>query len=361
MIQRLRPLRTALPGKQPRFAAQYLIALAAWAIASLPGQGVAQDGSPQAKAAADAPYVQHEIKVKSTRDGSLQPARLDVPKPYQAEGAPVPLVVLLHSWSSDYRQGNAELERMAGEAGWLCVMPNFRGPNRQPAACGSPLAQQDILDAVDWVTERYRVDRQRIYLCGSSGGGHMTMLMAARYPKVWRAASAWVGISDLTAWHTLHENDRYGQMMRAACGGRPGDSAEVDAQYRERSPLTYLDNIGALPLDLGHGIHDGHTGSVPIRHSLQAFNQVVSGHVAAGKPNQTITEAEIEQLSQRNGRLKAPQPGDETVDKAWGRQIYLRRQSGNTRVSIFEGGHEGIAAAMMDWFLKHGGSEAKGQ
>ncbi len=341
-------------GRRARFG----LVLAALVIVSATGmadRAWAQDGSPQAKAAPDAPYVQHEIQITSTRDRSTQSARLDVPKSYQADGPAVPLVVLLHSWSADYRQGNAALERMVGEAGWLCVMPNFRGPNRQPEACGSPLAQQDILDAVEWVAERYRVDRRRIYLCGTSGGGHMTMLMAARYPKVWRAASAWVGISDLAAWHRLHENDRYGEMLRASCGGRPGDSPEVDTQYRERSPLTYLANVGDLALDIAHGIHDGHTGSVPIRHTLEAFNAVVKGHVATGKPDETITEDEILQLSQRNGRLKAPRPGDELLDEAWRRQIYLRRQSGNTRVSIFEGGHEGIAAAMMEWFKTHGG------
>jgi len=358
MNRLLRAFATAVHPVLPQWFACAAVALAVTAAAG-PNVAVAQDGAPQAKATADAPYVQHEIKIPSSRDKSLQAARLDVPKSYNPDGAPVPLVVLLHSWSADYKQGNSTLERMAGQAGWLLVMPNFRGPNRVPSALGSPLAQQDILDAVDWVVERYRVDQSRIYLCGVSGGGHMTMLMAGKYPKRWRAASAWVGISDVASWHTLHENDRYGQNMRDACGGRPGDSPEVDAQYRARSPLTYLANVGDLPLDLGHGIHDGHTGSVPIRHSLDAFNAVVKGHVSAGQPDVTITEEEIQQLSQRNGRLKAPKEGDELLDAAWGRQIYLRRQSGNTRVSIFEGGHEGIAAAMMDWFMKHGGKEVK--
>ena len=170
MNRLLRPFATVA------FTASIGVALAMGAAA------VAQDGAPQAKAAADAPYVQHEIQVTSTRDGSVQPGRLDVPKSYNPQGDPVPLVVLLHSWSAGYKQGNATLERMVGEAGWLCVMPDFRGPNRMPEACGSPLAQQDILDAVDWVAQRYRVDSSRIYLCGTSGGGHMTMLMAGKYP-----------------------------------------------------------------------------------------------------------------------------------------------------------------------------------
>src|SRR5690606_37074546 len=108
--------------------------------------------------------------------------------------------------------------QLAAARGWLCVMPNFRGPNQQPEACASALAQADILDAVDWVKAHYRIDPTRIYLCGASGGGHMTMMMAAKYPDRWRAASAWVGISDLAAWHRLHAGDNYGKMLRNSCG-----------------------------------------------------------------------------------------------------------------------------------------------
>ena len=40
----------------------------------------------------------------------------------------------------------------------------------------------------------------------------MTMLMAARYPERWKAASAWVGISDLISWHGRHRGSKYGNM-----------------------------------------------------------------------------------------------------------------------------------------------------
>ena len=50
--------------------------------------------------------------------------------------------------------------------------------------------RQDILDAVDWVLKRYPVDEKRIYLTGTSGGGHMSMLMAGRPRALRRRASA---------------------------------------------------------------------------------------------------------------------------------------------------------------------------
>ncbi len=295
-------------------------------------------------------YQSVEIEVASTADGAKQRCRLNIPQGYNSNGPSVPLVVLLHSWSADYRQANPVLERLAAVNGWLCLRPDFRGPNQHPEACGSALAQQDILDALDFVLQNYRVDQERVYLCGASGGGHMTMMMAARHPKRWRAASAWVGISDLTAWHARHANSRYGEMMRKSCGGRPGESEAIDAEYRNRSPIHFLDGVGNLPLDLAAGIHDGHQGSVPISHTLNAFNVIAQSHKA-----KMISPEEMNQLSQKNGRLAQPQPGDEMRDDAWERDIYLRRQAGNTRVSIFEGGHEGIAEAMMAWFLEHGG------
>ncbi len=299
---------------------------------------------------ADAPNADLPQRTKfefvSTADQSLQAAYLSGPT--NTRQAAVPLVVSLHSWSADFEQRQPELEKLVAERGWFCLQPNFRGANDDPLACASPAAQQDILDAVRWTIEHRAIDANRIYLTGDSGGGHMTMMMSAKFPTQWRAASAWVGISDLSRWHATHRDDRYGAMLRQVCGGAPGDSPAVDEQYRLRSPITFLKNATSIPLDISSGIHDGHSGSVPTRHTLEAFNAIAS---AVG--TQVVSEDEIQQLSVDNGRLKNPTPGDLLFDKSFSRQIYLRRWAGNARVSIFEGGHEGIATATMAWFDEH--------
>ena len=324
-----------------------LLAIVSPASAQSPAPQIAGESEPVAPLPPPN-FKQLNIEVPSSLDKTPQPCRLDIPHGYAKDGEPVPLVVLLHSWSGDYRQGNGVLERLVAAQGWLCLMPNFRGPNLQPEACASALAQQDILDAIDWVCQRYRIDQKLIYLCGSSGGGHMTMMMAGRHGKRFRAASAWVGISDLAAWHQKHERTRYGDMLRKSCGGRPGQSQDIDAQYRNRAPIHFLKEVGDLPLDLAAGIHDGHKGSVPIVHTLNAFNAIAQAQGAA-----EISPAEIEQLSALNGRLQKPHPTDEGHDEAWARDYYLRRSAGSSRVTIFEGGHEGIPAAMLAWFLSH--------
>ncbi len=176
----------------------------------------------------------------------------------------------------------------------------------------------------------------------------MTMLMAARYPKPWRAASAWVGISDLTAWHQRHQGTKYGNMLEKCTEGAPGDSPQVDAQYVARSPLTHLAAGKDVAIDIAAGVHDGHTGSVPIRHSIEGFNEI-----AKASGSVPVSEQEIQQISRHDGRLESPADGDTGFDPSFGRDYYLRRRAGNARLTIFEGGHEGIATAAMAWFEDH--------
>lgn len=292
------------------------------------------------------PLPRQRIRFQSTADQSEQEAILMLPDNWERVVS-VPMVVSLHSWSADLTQRN-DLERFVHDRGWIYLFPNFRGVNQRPEACASALAQQDILDAVDWVSKKYFVDQKRVYLTGTSGGGHMTMMMASRFPKRWRAASAWVGISDLTKWHEKHRGSKYGNMLEKCCGGAPGDSDEVDQEYAARSPVTHLAGARDVAIDIAAGIRDGHDGSVPIHHSIEAFNLIAG---ARGEPG--VSQQEMDQLSVRGGRLGAPQSQDVGFDPSYGRQHFLRRRAGNARLTIFDGDHEGIATAAMAWFEQH--------
>lgn len=289
-----------------------------------------------------------DLTVRSSLDGSDQPSRWWSPE--SANSEPRPLLVYLHSWSSDYRQDNSPWQREAVARGWIYLHPNFRGVNRTPAACGSPLARQDVLDAIDEVSRRVRVDRRRVYLAGTSGGGHMALLLAAYHPERFSAASAWVGISDLAEWYRFHapegKRDHYAQMTVDALGGAPGSSDAVDAEYRARSPLFHLARAKDVPLDMAAGVTDGQTGSVPIAHSLQAFNVVASA--TGGEP---VTDEEARQLVAA-GRLAAPRPSDQESDATMGRAIFLRRAAGPSRVTIFDGGHEGLPRPACEWLAR---------
>lgn len=279
----------------------------------------------------------HRFEVRSSADGSLQPSYVYLPT---ERGAPAPLAVLLHTWSFDLEQRDSTVEAEAERRGWILLAPNFRGRNDHPQACGSPAAQQDILDAVAWVRSHYSVDNRRIYLLGLSGGGYMTMLMAARHQDLWAAASAWVGISDLTAWYTSHSEDRYGEMMRACFGGSPTASDSTAREFQARSPVTHLSSRNRVPMDLAAGRSDS---VVAASHTLRAFQLIAPGVVA---------DADIDMLMADSPGLPAPAPADTTSDPLLGRRIFLRRVSGPSRVTIFEGGHEWVPRAAIDWLAK---------
>jgi len=285
------------------------------------------------------------LNIPSTIDGEQQPVRYWIPE--QATKQPTPILVSLHTWSSDNTQDRSPWLAEAVKREWVYIMPNFRGANHHPEAGGSPLARQDILDALDWAQKTYNIDSERIYLAGASGGGHMSMLMAGHHPDRFSAVSSWVGISDLALWYRFHTKDgkegRYAQMIRACCGGPPGSSKEVDAQYHDRSPIFHLQNVGNLPVDLNTGVRDGKDGSVPIHHTLRAYNVI-----AQSLDEPTIPVATMDQLW-RDSKLANPQPGDEVADKSFPCKIFLRRHAKSSRVTIFDGGHEAHPAAAAAW------------
>lgn len=291
------------------------------------------------------------VKVRSTLDHTEQPVLYWAPDTAASE--PTVLFVFLHSWSGDYRQANDKWLAQAVERGWIYLHPNFRGRNDHPEACGSKLARQDILDAIDFAENEWNVDASRIYLCGVSGGGHMAMLMAGHHPERFSAVSAWVGISDLAAWHNFHAPRllpaNYAQMVGLSTGGPPGFFDHIDAEYRDRSPLFHIARATNLPLDLNTGINDGHTGSVPVSQTLRAFNAVAH---ANGDAASVVDEATLSSLWDEGG-LKFRPIDASGFDSLYGVNIRLRRASGKARVTVFEGGHESFPVPACDWLAAH--------
>jgi len=290
------------------------------------------------------------VDVTSTKDGT--PQKVVYYQPDSAAknlaGAPVPLLVFLHSWSGSIEQGPM-LVGLAKQRGWVMIAPAFRGINNHPEACASDLASQDIIDAVEYAKAHARVDTNRIYLVGGSGGGHMSLVMASRAPDLWAGVSAWVPISDLTAWHaeSSARKNNYAKMIEQCCGGKPGPATE--AQYRHRSPLFHLAAAKGVPLDINTGIHDGHTGSVPVSHSLYAFNVLAT-------PDKQVS-AEAIDFMVREQKIPAALASETQADPERQKATLFRRASGNARVTVFEGGHDSESSAGVLWLSR----QRKGQ
>ena len=198
-----------------------------------------------------------EQVVKSSVDGKPQPVVIGVPETLGQEATP--LLVGIHTWSADYRQMVSHFAPLCARYGWLMVLPHFRGPNLDSNPCcteasGSLLAQHDVVDAVHYMQANYPVDPARQYLIGGSGGGHMSLMMAGKHPELWAAVSAWCPVSHLREWY--EQGNSYAPHIAACCGGRPGDSPEVDFEYLRRSPRTFLTNAANTRLQIAHGDKD---------------------------------------------------------------------------------------------------------
>ncbi|MDD5484194.1 MAG: prolyl oligopeptidase family serine peptidase [Kiritimatiellae bacterium] len=256
-----------------------------------------------------------------------------------------PLLVALHTWSGSYRQPEPDYARWCIQNGWCFIHPHFRGPNWTPQALGSELVVQDIVSAVQFALKTYGIDQDQIYLIGVSGGAHAALLMAGRRPDIWAGVSAWCGICDLRQWWKERgPKNRYSQNIEAACGGCPEIDGRAAEECVKRSPAAYLANARTVNLDINAGVKDGRSGSVPFTHSLRAFNIVA-------QENDKICESDIEWFYKE---MKAPSRLlGEVFDPLYGRQKPLfRKISKNVRVTIFDGGHEIIPAAALNWLAQ---------
>jgi pimeloyl-ACP methyl ester carboxylesterase len=288
------------------------------------------------------PTYAQDIKYKTSIDQSLQAMMIYKAKAQKKR----PLLVALHSWSGNYRQTGWQNDALqwCHENDWNFIHPNFRGANSNPDACGSEKAVQDIIDAVKYIQNNSLVDSDRIYLIGSSGGGHAALLLAGRAPQIWAGVAAWVPISDLNAWWAQKnkQKSKYARNIEKVAGGKPDKDASAHEQCHLRSPLSYLHLAKKVNVDISAGISDGHKGgSVPFTHSLYAFNQVV--------PDKEKFPESIIEKSYRTqslpASLKAPQ-----ADPLYGKKhLIYRQESLHARINIFQGGHEIIPHAALNW------------
>lgn len=290
------------------------------------------------------------VKITSSLDKTEQPCYFWAPP--EAKTQKVPLVVGLHTWSYSYREITSHYTDVLDWCranGWAMVCPDFRGPNSTPQACGSDLAVQDIVDAIEYAKKAVKIDEDRVYIIGGSGGGHMALLMAGRHPEIWAGVAAFCPITDCARWYgDLVKSRRKNKvkMFESACGGAPKAGGRILEEYRHRSPLTHLENAkkAGVHIYIMTGIHDGHKGSVPVGHSFRAFNAL-----AAEKDRFSDDEIAYIENNQAPGTLKYSGAEDPFYPEQM--KIHVRRTSGNVRLTICEGGHACNYDAGFD-FLK---------
>jgi dipeptidyl aminopeptidase/acylaminoacyl peptidase len=145
--------------------------------------------------------------------------------------------------------------REAVSRGYVVVAPEYRGSVGYGQAFYDAIDYggaevDDVLTAVDYIksTMPY-VDPARIGIIGWSHGGMITLLSITHEPTTFKAAAALVPVTNLFQRLSYKNPARYHQQIDPAnrIGGLPGDSAQVNAAYKERSAIYQIDKL-QIPL-----------------------------------------------------------------------------------------------------------------
>jgi len=173
---------------------------------------------------------------------------------------PSPLVVNPHGGPRhhDSRRFSYRVQYLLSR-GFSVLQVNYRGSTGRGREFVQELyddwggaEQGDVAVGVEHVLEEYDwLDRDHVVVYGGSYGGYSANWQMVQYPDLYAAGITWVGVSDL---FDMYENTmpHFRTELMAKNLGAPDENEE---RYRERSPVTHVDNIGA-PLLIVHGVND---------------------------------------------------------------------------------------------------------
>jgi dipeptidyl aminopeptidase/acylaminoacyl peptidase len=195
----------------------------------------------------------------TARDGLTVHGYATFPPGSDRSGLPTVIDVHGGPWARDAWGFNPEAQWLANR-GYLCVQVNYRGStgygkafvNAGDREWGGRM-QDDLTDAVAFVTGRGWADAKRVAIYGGSYGGYAALAGATFTPDLYCCAVDIVGPSNLK---TLIETiPPYWAPMIAQFHRRVGDPA-ADADFLwSRSPLSRVSDI-RIPLLIAQGAND---------------------------------------------------------------------------------------------------------
>lgn len=279
------------------------------------------------------------VEIPSGLDGVIQKAMTYIPS-----GAEPPAVILLslHTWSGRYNQFDP-LARVAKAKGWAYIRPDVRGANNHPDACLSDKVISDVDDALNYIKSKLRGARSpQVHVVGVSGGGYTALGVYARSRHQLNSVQAWVPISSLTHWYSesLAAKRSYADdIVNCTGSGRALNLREME----NRSPINWLTKPRTgVTLRLYAGVTDGHSGSVPITHSIDYFNRFVK---LAGRQESQISQDVRRQLLAAGRGLREQR---KSVGLIAGRSIIYQNVTPEVSITIFDGGHEMLPSAAIE-------------
>jgi lysophospholipase L1-like esterase len=158
--------------------------------------------------------------------------------------------------------------------------------------------------------------------------------MKLEYPV--KSFHSWVGISDLENWYweSKGRKQRYSTDLELVSGKK--DSVNFE-ELKSRSPLQVSFKkvrTNDAEIHLFAGIHDGYTGSVPVSHSIQFYNRLVTEKFPSNREFFVSDSIMLSLITKRTN----------TQQKDYGiisdRKIHYKNGTDNVSLTIFEGTHE---------------------
>lgn len=153
------------------------------------------------------------MKLESTINGLRRTAQVHIPSDYNMEEA-YPLVVVIHGAFSTAEQMEKEtgFSKLADKEGFVVMYPNGMGifgllQHWNAGHCCGKAAKDGIDDVafidecIDTLSQRVRIDPQRIYVTGFSNGGMLAFLYAElRSDRVAAIASLGASVGGRATW-----------------------------------------------------------------------------------------------------------------------------------------------------------------
>ncbi|RUR31681.1 alpha/beta hydrolase family protein [Vreelandella nanhaiensis] len=290
-----------------------------------------------------------DIEITSSADEASQPAL------YYDSGSDEekPLLMVLHSWSTNYLQNiDIPLGEFAVANDWVFIHPDFRGQNDgRPESTASELVMSDMEDALEYARENANIDESRIYLLGYSGGAMNALHFASRNPEVFAGVAAWVPVYDLLTWYhwNAERGEKYADEIAGACGGEPTEGSEARDECVQRSVSAHLPDVeGELRVLLAHGINDT---TVPPEQALHAFNDLAAeeDRISQDLIDQLEENREVpEKLAERSTHEERNFRYFDEADAA----VLLYLQSGPAELVLFDGEHEMLYRPGLEWLAR---------
>lgn len=197
---------------------------------------------------ADAEYVTYES------EGGVEIGALL----YDSGERPSPAIVHVHGGPhGQSRRRFSPYVQFLVDRGYTVLQPNYRGSTGRGREFKNMVRgdwgggeQADVAAGGRWLADREWIDDDRLGVMGGSYGGYSTYWQLTNYPDLWTAGIAQVGITDLLA---LYEESM--PHFKTTLEQQLGDPEGNEAFYRERSPISHVENLAA-PICMIHGVND---------------------------------------------------------------------------------------------------------